>query len=129
MPLQTDELKALERSWAVLLTTFKRDGTPVGTAVNLAVGGNRAYFKTYAKAWKARRLARDPRVELAPSNVRGTPRGPTLPGTARLLEGDEVTPARRALARRHPIFQRLFIPLVHRLARYQTLYYEVTTAY
>ncbi|MHB8330215.1 MAG: hypothetical protein ACYDD6_11450 [Acidimicrobiales bacterium] len=30
------------RQWTTLLTTFKRDGTPVGTPVNLAVEGDRA---------------------------------------------------------------------------------------
>jgi len=32
--------------WAVLLTTYKRDGTPVGTAVNIVVEGDHAYFRT-----------------------------------------------------------------------------------
>ncbi len=127
MPASTDEMATLKRSWTVLLTTYKRDGSPVGTPVNLAVEGDRAYFRTYSKAWKTKRLARDPRVELAPSSVRGTPRGSTVHGTARLLESDEVTQARRALARRHPIFQRFVIPFGHRLARYTTLHYEVIT--
>src|SRR5580658_3655586 len=125
MPERTTSLEDLDRSWAVLLTTFRRDGTPIGTAVNLAVSGDRAYFRTYAKAWKTRRLARDPRVEIAPAGVRGKPKGPAVAGQARLLEGDEVVVARLALGKRHPVFQRHLIPFMHRLARYQTLHYEV----
>jgi hypothetical protein len=118
-------LEALERSWAVLLTTYKRDGTPVRTPVNLAAEEAVAYFRSYDKAWKTKRLARDPSVELAPCSVRGVPRGPAVSGTARLLDGEEIGLARRALARRHPVFQRFVIPLGHRISRYSTLHYEV----
>jgi len=120
-----EALGRLDRSWTVLLTTYRRDGTGVGTPVNLATDGGVAYFRTYAKAWKTKRLARDPRVELTPCSVRGTPRGPAVSGLARLLDGDEVQVARRALAQRHPVFQRVLIPTAHRLARYSTLHYEV----
>lgn len=41
-------LEPLERSWAVLLRTRKRDGGWVGTPVNLAARGARAYFGTPA---------------------------------------------------------------------------------
>jgi hypothetical protein len=35
----TQTLEPFVGQWAVLLTTYKRDGTPVGTAVNIAVEG------------------------------------------------------------------------------------------
>ena len=34
-------LDSLDDQWAVLLTTFRRDGTPVGTPVSLAVDAGR----------------------------------------------------------------------------------------
>jgi hypothetical protein len=37
--------------WAVRLTTYKRDGTPAGAAVDLAVAGDTAYFRTYEGTW------------------------------------------------------------------------------
>jgi PPOX class probable F420-dependent enzyme len=125
MSENSQALEALDRSWTVLLTTYKRDGTAVGTPVNLAVDGDVAYFRSYDKAWKTKRLARNPSVELAPCSVRGNPRGPAVSATARLLEGDEIGLARRALARRHPVFHRFVIPLAHRISRYLTLHYEV----
>ena len=117
--------RSLERSWAVLLTTYRRDGTAVGTAVNLAVEEDRAYFRTYATAGKVKRLARRPAGTVAPCTARGRPTGEAVAGTARLLEGDQVTVARHALANRHPVFQRFVVPTAHRLARYRTLHYEV----
>ena len=128
MQTTTDELSGLDRSWAVLVTTYRRDGTAVATPVNLAVVGDRAYFRSYSKAWKTKRLALDPRVEVAPSTVRGRATGPAVAGTARLLEGEQEAVARSALARRHPVFQRFVIPAAHRLAGYETLHYEVILA-
>src|SRR6187402_3319136 len=86
------------RQRTVLLTTFRRDGTPVGTPVSIAVEGDRAFFRTYDRAWKAKRLRRNPDVTIAPSTVRGKPTGPAIHARARLLNGDEAQHAARALA-------------------------------
>ena len=37
-------LEPFVRQWAVLFVTYKRDGTPVGTPVNIAVEGERAFL-------------------------------------------------------------------------------------
>ncbi|MCW3063980.1 MAG: pyridoxamine 5-phosphate oxidase-related, FMN-binding protein [Solirubrobacterales bacterium] len=110
----------------VLLTTYKRDGTPVGTPVNLAVDGDVAYFRTWDTAWKARRLRHDPDVQLAPSTQGGKPTGPAIPARARLLDGEEAKNAGRLIGRKHPVLQRVLVPLFHRLTRKRTLHYEVT---
>jgi PPOX class probable F420-dependent enzyme len=39
----------------VLLTTFKRDGSPVGTPVSIAFDGDRAFVRTWHKAWTSKR--------------------------------------------------------------------------
>jgi PPOX class probable F420-dependent enzyme len=119
-------LAPFDRSWTVLLTTYKRDGTPVATPVNVAVEGDHAYFRSYDKAWKTKRLAHNPDVEIAPSSVRGRPRGPALRARARLLDGEEAQHARRVIAGRHPVFQRLVVPLAHKTARYTTMHYELS---
>jgi PPOX class probable F420-dependent enzyme len=53
-------LEPFVRQWAVLLTTYKRDGTPVGTAVNIVVEGDHAYFRTWDTAWRFRRIRNVP---------------------------------------------------------------------
>ena len=63
----TSTLEGLKKQRTVLLTSYRRDGTPVGTPVNVVVLGGHAYFRTYDKAFKTKRLARDPEVEIAPS--------------------------------------------------------------
>ena len=121
-----DEFGALRRAKTMLLTTYKRDGTGVGTPVSIAFGGDHAYFRSYDKAWKSRRLRRNPQVDVAPSDFRGNITGQHLHGTARLLEGEEAGAASRALARRHPLLHGMVVPLMHRVRGYQTLHYELS---
>jgi PPOX class probable F420-dependent enzyme len=110
----------------VLLTTYRRDGTAVGTPVNLAVDGDRAYFRTWDTAWKARRLRNNADVEVAPSTTGGKPTGPAIRARARLLDGEEARRAGRLIARKHRVLQRLLVPAFHRLTRKRTLHYEIT---
>ena len=109
----------------ILLTTYKRDGTAVGTPVSIAFDGDRAFFRSYDKAWKTKRLRRDPRVRVAPSTVRGKPTGPPIQARATLLDGEQARVAARALARRHRVLQALLVPTMHRVMRYQTMHYEL----
>ena len=109
----------------ILLTTYKRDGTAVGTPVSIAFDGDRAFFRSYDKAWKTKRLRRDPRVRVAPSTVRGKPTGPAIQARATLLDGEQARVAARALARRHRVLQAVLVPTMHRVMRYQTMHYEL----
>jgi PPOX class probable F420-dependent enzyme len=119
-------VEPLERRWAVLLRTRKRDGTWAGTPVNLAVDGERAYFGTPADSWKVKRLRNFDEVKVAPSTLRGQPTGPALRACARLLEGDEARAAERLLVRRHPIVHRFVVPLELRLKGTTNKLYELT---
>jgi uncharacterized protein len=119
-------LERLHSSWAVLLRTRKRDGGWVGTPVNLAIAGGRAYFGTPSDSWKVRRLRNFDEVEVAPSTPRGRPTGPLLAARARLLRGDEARAAERVLVRRHPIVHRFVVPLELRLKRTSNTLYELS---
>jgi PPOX class probable F420-dependent enzyme len=126
MPSPEEMLKPFIRQWTVLLTTYRRDGTPVGTAVNIAVDGERAYVRTPHRTGKVKRLRNNPNVEIAPSTLRGKPTGPTVRAQAKLLSGDDAMHASRALAGKYRIIQGVLVPLIHRLARQKTLHYELT---
>ena len=119
-------LAPFARYRTAVLTSYKRDGTPVGTPLTIAVAGNRAFIRTYDRAGKAKRMRNQPNVRIAPSTVRGKPVGSEIPARSRLLSGDEAGEAARAVARRQPVLQGIVVPLFHRLARYQTLHYELT---
>jgi PPOX class probable F420-dependent enzyme len=111
-----------------LLTTYRRDGTPVETPVTIAVVDDRAFVRTYDRAWKAKRMRRNPRVEVAPATVLGKRRGEAIEATSRLLGGDEAERAARAIALRQRILQGILVPLFHRMKGYRTLHYELVPA-
>ncbi len=109
----------------ILLTTYKRDGTAVATPVSVAFDGERAFFRSYDKAWKTKRLGHDPAVQAAPATLRGKPTGPAIRARATLLDGEQAHVAARALARRHRILQAILVPAAHRLMRCRTMHYEL----
>lgn len=119
-------LAAVRTAKTILLVTYKRDGTGVATPVSVAFDGDRAFFRSYDKAWKTKRLRRNPRVEYAPATLRGKPTGPQVRGRAVLLDGEQARVAARTLARRHRLLQGILVPLAHRLLGYQTMHYELT---
>ncbi|GGR73366.1 hypothetical protein GCM10010169_16740 [Micromonospora fulviviridis] len=110
----------LVRQKTVVLTTFKRDGTPVPTAVSVAVAGERAYVRSFEKAWKTRRIRNNPHVTLAPSTALGKPTGAAVEAVARRLSGAEYRAASQALVRKHPLLHGVLVPLTHRLGRART---------
>ncbi len=109
-----------------LLTSYRRDGTPVGTPVTIAVEGSHAFVRTFDKAGKMKRIHRNPEVEIAPSTLLGRPIGPSIRARIRILEGAEADHAARHIARRQPILQGVFVPLYHRLRRYRTIHMDLT---
>ncbi len=125
VPVARADLDALRDVKTVLLTTYRRGGTPVATPVSIAFEGQRAFFRTFDRAGKTKRLRRDPRVEPAPSTLRGKPIGPPIQAHAMLLQGDDARLAARALARRHRVLQAVLVPVFHRLGRYSTMHSEL----
>src|SRR3954453_6050327 len=122
-----DGLERFTDQPTVLLTTFRRDGTAVGTPVSIAVEADHAFIRTYDRAWKAKRMRNNPDVEVAPSTQGGKPTGPAVPARARLLEGDEAEHAARLLARKNRVLQGVLVPFYHRVRGYRTLHYELTS--
>jgi PPOX class probable F420-dependent enzyme len=124
----TTGLEALKGTGTILLTTYKRDGTPVPTPVSVAFDGDRAFFRSYDQAWKTKRLRNDARVEIAPATLRGKATGPAVAARATLLTGAQAQFAARALARRHRVLQAVLVPFAHRVMHYQTMHYELERA-
>jgi PPOX class probable F420-dependent enzyme len=121
-------LGSLRHTKTVLLTTYKRDGTPVATPVSIAFDGDRAFFRTWHTAGKAKRLRNNPTVEVAPSTFGGKASGPAIRAEARLLSGADARRAAKRLAQGQRLLQAVLVPLLHRLMRYRTLHYELTNA-
>jgi PPOX class probable F420-dependent enzyme len=119
---------ALAKQQTTRLTTFRRNGTPVGTAVHVVVDGDRAYFRTWHTTAKLKRIRANPLVEVAPSDTLGKQTGPSIRARARLLDRDEARHAARLLGSKYPILHSWLIPLGHRLMGKRTVHIELTSA-
>jgi PPOX class probable F420-dependent enzyme len=109
----------------VVLTSFRRNGTGVPTAVNIAVDGDRAFAKTFAASGKYKRIRHNPKVTVAASDFKGKPTGPAVPMTAHFVAGAEYDLARKLIEGKHPIFQGLFVRLAHKLRKDTTVFMEL----
>ena len=109
----------------VLLTTYRRDGRPVGTPVSIAIEDGHAYVRTYRESWKAKRLKRNAKVDVAPSTMTGKPTGPAMRATARLPSGSEAERASDALEEKYRILHGILVPLGHRIRGLHTQHYEL----
>jgi PPOX class probable F420-dependent enzyme len=86
-------MASLDDEKYIALTTFKRDSTPVTTAVWCVPLGDGKYgFWTSSSSGKAKRLAHTARVTVQPSDARGKPKAATTPmdATAVLVTGPEL---------------------------------------
>ena len=94
-----DRFAPLARHEFVVLTTYRRDGTAVPTTVWFANGDGVVYITTREGSGKLKRIRREGRVELAPSDRVGTLLGePAVAGRARVGSPGERAGALAALA-------------------------------
>ncbi|WP_228000619.1 PPOX class F420-dependent oxidoreductase [Nocardia australiensis] len=92
------------------LTTFKKDGTPVGTPVWVAPDGDRIVVWTNPKTWKVKRLRRNQDVTLQVCDNRGrTGGGEIIAGTGEVLGADGTERVRDLVARKYGIIGMLAI--------------------
>ncbi|WP_410876169.1 PPOX class F420-dependent oxidoreductase [Nocardia sp. A7] len=105
----TNALAAVRNARNVLLSTFRKDGTPVGTPVWAVAEGDKLYTVTFLGSWKVKRLRRDPAVTLQPCSLRGKPHGAVVRGTGRLLDADQTEWVRTLVKKKYPVVGRLII--------------------
>ena len=97
----TTSLGELASAHYVLLTTYRKDGTPVGTPVWAVPRDEKLYVWTERDTWKVKRLRRNPAVTVQPCGMRGAPRGDVREGTARLLDTAETNRVRGRILRKY----------------------------
>lgn len=94
----------------VLLTTFKRDGTAVPTAVWAVADGDAAVLIwTSRKTGKVTRIRRSGRVTTAPCTVSGRATGPAIEGVAELLDAEGTLRAQQAIVRKYGLVGRMIV--------------------
>ena len=93
----------------MLLTSFRRDGTPVPTPVWVmpadpdwpGTAGDQLWVWVNPTSGKVKRLRRDGACTVAPSSVRGEPLGRAVPAVGRVLPASSVDRVLTALVRKY----------------------------
>jgi hypothetical protein len=97
----------------VLLTTFRKDGTPVPTPVWVVRIGDELRVWTIRDSGKVKRIRRAGRAQIAPCTIRGNPRGLSIDATAALLPDSEAPAVLNALASKYG-FRGWFTKMMYR---------------
>jgi PPOX class probable F420-dependent enzyme len=88
----------------VLLTTFRKDGTPVSSPLWAALDGEKLLMWTVTDSWKVKRLRRNPAVLVQACDVRGKETyGDPVSGTAEILDAAGSDHAREIVQKKYGI--------------------------
>lgn len=88
----------------VLLTTFRKDGTPVASPLWAALDGDTLLMWTVTDSWKVKRIRRNPAVIVQACDARGKEtHGEPVHGTAVILDQAGSDHARDSVAKKYGI--------------------------
>jgi len=105
----TGSFEALRGQHYAVVVTFRRNGEAVPSPVWFGLDEQgRAFTRTMHDAGKVKRIRNDPRALIAPSTVRGKPKGPAVAGKARVLPKEEWPHAEAALAAAYGVSRKIY---------------------
>jgi uncharacterized protein len=87
----------------VLLTTFRKNGTPVPTPVWVVRDGDDLAVWTVTTSGKVKRIRRNAAVTVAECDLRGRPLGEAVPATARVLDAAGTERVRALLRKKYGV--------------------------
>jgi PPOX class probable F420-dependent enzyme len=93
------------------LTTFKRDGTGMATAVWFVAEAGKILVITDADSHKVRRIHHNPAVTVAECTASGRLRSSPVPARAHILPGHQAQRARQLMARKYRLDRIVILPV------------------
>ncbi|MER7405848.1 PPOX class F420-dependent oxidoreductase [Streptomyces sp. NPDC000070] len=91
----------------LLITSYRRSGTPVATPVWVVRDGDALGAWTPADSWKVKRIRNRADVLVGPCDRRGNPTGEQVPATAEICDPATTARYRRLIARKYGLTGRL----------------------
>ncbi|CAL9344871.1 MULTISPECIES: PPOX class F420-dependent oxidoreductase [unclassified Streptomyces] len=91
----------------LLLTSYRKNGTPVATPVWVVRDGDALGVWTAADSWKVKRIRARGDVLVGPCDLRGNPTGDQVPATAEICDADTTARYRQLIARKYGLMGRL----------------------
>ncbi|HWP45047.1 MAG TPA: PPOX class F420-dependent oxidoreductase [Blastocatellia bacterium] len=89
------------------LETYRKNGAAIRTPMWFAESGGAIYLYTLANAMKVKRIRNNPRVRIAPSDMRGNPKGEWVEARARIVDAAEAERGHRLLRQKYGWMKRL----------------------
>ncbi len=103
------------------LETYRKNGQPMPTAVWFAALDGAYVFQTHVNAGKVKRIRNNPRVRIAPCDMRGNVLGPYVDAEAQIITGTPLAlAAQQTLAKKYGLQKKLF-DLLNRKRGYDTV--------
>jgi PPOX class probable F420-dependent enzyme len=91
----------------LLITSYRKNGTPVATPVWVVRDGDALGVWTAADSWKVKRIRARGDVLVGPCDLRGRPTGDQIPATAEICDAATSARYRGLIARKYGITGRL----------------------
>ncbi len=112
-------LAQFEHAKYLSLETFRKSGLGVKTPVWFAQKPGQPIFYVYSEAdsGKVKRIRNNPKVRVAPCNMRGQLRGEWVDAQARICAGAEATEGQRSLRKKY--WQKIIGDFFSRLLRHK----------
>ena len=89
------------------LETFKRDGKGVATPLWFAEQDGTIYVYTLVNAWKVKRIRNNPRVRIAPCDMRGNLKGDWVEARARIVDEEEARQGQELLDKKYGLVKKI----------------------
>jgi PPOX class probable F420-dependent enzyme len=93
----------------LLITSYRRNGTPVATPVWVVGDGDALGAWSAADSWKVKRIRARGDVLVGPCDARGNPTGDQIPATAEITDPATTARYRRLIARKYGVPGRLVL--------------------
>src|SRR5262245_43484392 len=104
--MSDDKLAQFANQKYLNLESYRRDGQAVRTPLWFVEDHGALYFYTVASSYKVKRIRNNPRVRIAPCDMRGNIKGEWVDATARRLDPAEARRADDLLNRKYGFAKR-----------------------
>lgn len=91
----------------LLVTSYRKNGTPVPSPVWVVEDGAALGVWTAADSWKVKRIRNRADVLIGPCDLRGNPTGEPTPATAEICDAETTARYRTLIARKYGLVGRL----------------------
>lgn len=105
--MTSDKLSQFAGKKYLSLESYRKNGKAVATPVWFGEDGGELYIYSLADAGKVKRIRNNPRVRVAPCDLRGKLKGEWLEARARILDGAEAEKGHRLLDEKYGLLKKI----------------------